>query len=142
MVAGTAVAAEEAYTEAAVVDFMGAAAGFTVEEDSPADTLGLVAAAVRLAAGLVAASPEAGGLMVAGVLTVAEVGVAEVGVVEVGAAEAGAEDTVTVGAVGGGGLGWAGPIGGMGWGIPMADAAIRGISRPSLFSIPGAGNTV
>jgi len=44
----TAVAVEAVSTEAAVaVDFMGVAADFTAEEDSPAGTLGL-AAAVRL----------------------------------------------------------------------------------------------
>jgi hypothetical protein len=130
MVAGTAVEAEEAFTEAAVADFMGATAGFTAEEDSPADTLGLVAAAVRLAAGLVAASTEAEALMVDGVLTVAEVGA-----VEVGAAEAGAEDTVTAGAVGAGDLATAGPIGDMAGAIRMATTATvtQGIPRHTLM---------
>jgi len=124
MVAGTAVEAEEAFTEAAVADFMGAAAGFTAEEDSPADTLGLVVAAVRLAAGLVAA------LMVAGVLTVAEVGA-----VEVGAAEAGAEDTATDGVVGAGDLATAGPIGDMVGAIRMGTTATQGITRPTIIRI-------
>src|SRR5260221_7100527 len=130
MVAGTAVEAAEAFTEAAVADFMGAAAGFTVEEDSPADTQGLVAAAVRLAAGLVAASTEAGALTVA-----------EVGAVEVGAAEAGAEDTVTAGAGGGWGFGSGGPLLGNGWGFPKGSTNAPGGYAPPTYSIPPFGNS-
>jgi len=111
-----AVEAEEAFTAAAVVvaDFMGAA-GFTAEEDSPADTLDLVAAA-RSAAGITAAITVDAAAMD-------------------GAAEVGAADMVTVGAAGAGDLALAGLIGDMDGDIRMAITAIR-ITRPHIRILP------
>ena len=117
-----AVEAEEAFTAAAVVaDFMGAAAGFTAEEDSPADTLDLVAAA-RSAAGITEAiTVDAGSMVAAAAMD--------------GAAEVGAADMVTVGAAGAGDLALAGLIGDMDGDIRMAITAIR-ITRPHIRILP------
>ena len=109
----TAVEAEEAFTAAAVAaDFMEAEAGFTAEEDSPADTLDL-AADIRLAAGIAAATED---MAVAGT-TVATAVMDGADEATAGEAEAGAEDMVTAGA---GDLAGAGRIGAMAGAIPMA----------------------
>jgi hypothetical protein len=135
---GTAAVEEEVSTEAAVeedstavvaADFMGAAVGSMAEEDSPAVTLDLVAAARLAAASMVdAVSMAAGALMAAGASTVA--GVAEAGVAEAGADEAG------VGAAGAGDLATAGLIGDMAGAIRMATTATAGdITRHTLIRI-------
>jgi hypothetical protein len=131
MVAGTAVEAEEAFTVAEAADFMGAEAGFTAEEDSPAGTLDLVAVD-RLAAGM-----EAEDIVAATVAVDLMVAAAMDGAAGVGAAEVGVEDmvTVTAGAVGAGDLATAGLIGDMAGDIRIATTAIR-ITRPHIRILP------
>jgi hypothetical protein len=125
--AGTAVEAE-ASTAAVAADFMGAAAGSMAEEDSPAGTLGLVAAGALGAVDFVVA------LMAAGVLMEGAALVAAAGAAEVGAAEAmvGAHEA---GAAGVGDLAGAGRIGDMAGAIRMATTVIPGITGPTLICI-------
>ena len=129
VVAGTAVVEVEVSTEAVAADFMEAVGvDFTeAEEDSPAGTLDLMAAARLVAEDFTAVTVVVDTMVAAVVMD---------GAVEAtaGVDEAGAEDMVTVGTagVGAGDLAGAGRIGDMAGDIRMATMATQGITRPIM----------
>ncbi len=125
-------AAEEVSTAAVVAaDFMGAAAGFTAEEDSPAAGI-LELAADMLIADIMAAATEA--TDITGAAATMEAMADMDGAIAATVME---EDTVTAGAVGvgAGDLATAGRIGDMAGAIRMATTATRGIMRHTRIRI-------